>query len=183
MQFTVTSKHLRAIFARGPSLVAATIVILCIHQAVAKADGAYINQARTHQAANDRASAIIAPRSPSQPLAVSRMAPYAPGSVAFAATPENTAIAGKSLNFAQTLEVGRSNTVAQFQAGQNNLSNVGVVGGSGNTVGVLQGGNALSNLYLVNTKGLSVGVLQPKGSAPSNVLIARLPSGALLIKK
>jgi hypothetical protein len=89
----------------------------------------------------------------------------------------------KSLNLALTLEAGRNNAVAQFQAGQKNFSNVGVLGGSRNAVGVLQAGNDVSNLYLVNTQSLSVGVLQPKGAAPSNVLIARLPNGALLIKK
>jgi hypothetical protein len=36
---------------------------------------------------------------------------------------------------------------------------------------------------LINTQGLSVGVIQPNGSAPVNVLIARLPNGALLIKR
>lgn len=183
MQFTVTSKYLRAPLARRLSLVVATASILCIHLPVAKADGAYINQAATSQTDVNRSSAVIARRSPSQPLPISPAAPYASGSVAFVPTPETTAIGGGSLNLAQTLEVGRNNTVGQFQAGQNNISNVGVVGGSRNTVGILQGGNAVSNLYLVNTQGLSVGVLQPKGSSPSNVLIARLPNGALLIKK
>ena len=70
----------------------------------------------------------------------------------------------------------------QLQSGQNNLSNVGVIG-NGNNVSVLQGGHDLSNLYLVNTGGLSVGVIQPNNSAPVNMLIARLPNGSLLIKR
>jgi hypothetical protein len=36
---------------------------------------------------------------------------------------------------------------------------------------------------LINTQGLNVGVIQPNGSAPVNVLIARLPNGALLIAR
>ena len=86
-------------------------------------------------------------------------------------------------NFAQTVQVGNLNQVAQFQSGQGNFSNVGVLGGQNNNVGVLQGGRDLSNLYLVNTQGLSVGVIQPAGSAPLDMLIARLPNGGLLIKR
>ncbi len=152
--------------------ILATLFLLS--SSLAFADGAYINQA---------SGEVTTQRSVLQPLPISPATPYAPRSVAFVPTPETAATAGKSLNFAQTLEVGRNNAVAQIQAGQNNISNVGVLGGTGNNVGVLQGGNDLSNLYLINTKGLSIGVRQPQGAAPSNVLIARLPNGALLIKK
>jgi hypothetical protein len=48
----------------------------------------------------------------------------------------------------------------------------------------LQSGNNLkSNIVLLGAVGLNVGVLQPKGSAPVNVLVARLPGGGLLIKR
>lgn len=142
----------------------------------AAGDQAYITQAPSGAAPILRASAQLLPG-----IRFSS-GPQPPRSTAFVPTPE-AATSARSLNFAQTLEIGRSNQVAQFQAGQSNISNVGVIGGSRNAVGVFQAGNDLSSLYLVNTQGLSVGVLQPKGAPPSNVLIARLPSGALLIKR
>lgn len=87
-------------------------------------------------------------------------------------------------NFASTLEAGYFNRVTQVQLGSGNVSNVGILKGLYNNVGVLQVGHGLrSNLLLVNTIGLSVGVIQPRGSAPVNMLIARLPNGALLIKR
>ena len=86
-------------------------------------------------------------------------------------------------NYAQTIQVGNSNAVFQAQVGGNNVSNVGVWGGKNNDVGVFQGGHDLSTINLINTQGLSVAVLQPPGSAPMNVLIARLPDGRLLIKR
>jgi len=87
-------------------------------------------------------------------------------------------------NIAQTLQIGNYNNVAQIQNGANNQSAVGIIAGNANNVGVLQNGNGLkSNLVLLNTQGLSVGVIQPNGSAPVNMLIARLPNGSLLIKR
>jgi len=168
--FTLTTKPSGML--RAASVLVAVSLALCGPHSSAGADDAYIRQAATE----------TAERMASQPLHVAPASPYTQGSVAYVPTPE-MATAGKSLNLAQTLEAGRNNAVAQFQAGQNNFSNVGVLGGSRNAVGVLQAGNDVSNLYLVNTQGLSVGVLQPKGAAPSNVLIARLPNGALVIKK
>ncbi len=171
MQFTVTSRS-------SHRLVFATLgAALCFAQSPASADSAYINQATGTSAQSPQQ--IVRPL----PIATTPASQYAPRSSAFVPTPETVAATNKSLNFAQTLEIGRSNQVAQFQAGQNNLSNVGVVGGAGNDVGVLQGGGDVANLYLVNTQGMSVGVIQPKGAAPLNMLIARLPNGAILIKK
>jgi hypothetical protein len=87
-------------------------------------------------------------------------------------------------NVAQTLQIGSFNQVFQMQSGTNNLSNVGIIGGVKNNVAVVQSGqNLRSNLMMLNTKGLSVGVLEPNGSAPLNMLIARLPNGGLLIKR
>jgi hypothetical protein len=98
-------------------------------------------------------------------------------------TPEIAVPAGGA-NFASTLEIGQYNHVLQAQAGSGNISNVGIVKGVNNNVGVLQAGHSLvSNLLLVNTAGLNIGVIQPPGSAPVNMLIARLPNGALLIKR
>jgi len=48
---------------------------------------------------------------------------------------------------------------------------------------VWQGGKDFSNVNLINTQGLAVAVIQPPGSAPLNMLIARLPNGGLLIKR
>ena len=69
------------------------------------------------------------------------------------------------------------------RSGGGNVSNVGIWGGKNNDVGVWQGGRDLSNINLINTQGMAVAVIQPPGSAPLNMLIARLPNGALLIKR
>ncbi|MGV7032164.1 hypothetical protein [Methylobacterium symbioticum] len=97
-------------------------------------------------------------------------------------TPEMAARnAGHQL--AQTLQIGNGNTAGHLQVGTNNVSTAALIG-SGNNLGVLQAGSNLqSNLVLVGTQGLSVGVIQPQGSAPINMLIARLPNGGLLIKR
>jgi hypothetical protein len=177
LQFTVSLRSSRPLLC-GSLFFAALSATLCCAGPATLADSAYINQATGGVAAQSSQQMV-------RPLPVATMpaSSHTQRSSAFVPTPETAATANKSLNFAQTLEVGRSNQVAQFQAGQNNLSNVGVVGGTGNNVGVLQGGGDVSNLYLVNTQGLSVGVIQPKGAAPLNMLIARLPNGAILIKK
>ncbi len=178
MQFTVTLRSLRPLVWGSSLFFAALGAALCCAESAALADSAYINQA-TGEAPAQSSQQVLRPL----PIATMPASPHTQHAAAFVPTPETAATANKSLNFAQTLEVGRSNQVAQFQAGQNNLSNVGVVGGAGNNVGILQGGGDVSNLYLVNTQGMSVGVIQPKGAAPLNMLIARLPNGAILIKK
>jgi hypothetical protein len=107
----------------------------------------------------------------------------APRNGSLKAAPELAAAASGG-NYASTLEIGAYNKVFQAQLGAGNVSNVGIIKGYANSVGVLQAGNNLkSNVGLINTQGLSVGVIQPNGSAPVNVLIARLPNGALLIKR
>jgi hypothetical protein len=97
---------------------------------------------------------------------------------------QSLAVPAGGQNIAGTLEIGAYNKVFQAQAGAGNVSNVGIIGGRYNNVGVLQAGNNLkSNLALINTQGMSIGVIQPPGSAPVNMLIARLPNGSLLIKR
>jgi hypothetical protein len=99
-------------------------------------------------------------------------------------TPELVSAGARGGNYAVTTQIGNYNYVFQGQSGNNNLSNVGIIGGNHNTVGVLQRGySLLSNLMLINTSGLFVGVIQPPGSRPVNALIARLPNGGLLIKR
>jgi hypothetical protein len=131
----------------------------------------------------------VNPRSPgftsttaSQPTQTIPVFQYTPSQTAFIPTPE-TAAPGRNGNFARTLQIGNFNGVVQSQSGGNNFSNVGVIGGKNNNVGVWQGGGELSNLNLINTQGLSIAVLQPRGAAPVNMLIARLPNGSLLIKR
>jgi len=86
-------------------------------------------------------------------------------------------------NLAQALEIGVRNSVYQLQGGAGNISTAGIIGNYGN-INVLQAGNNLrSNVVLLNGAGMNVSVLQPAGSAPVNVLIARLPGGGLLIKR
>ena len=130
------------------------------------------------------AQSVANPIAPSAALtgrgAQAYMAPR-PGSLK--AVPELAAAAGGG-NYASTLEIGAYNKVFQAQLGAGNVSNVGIVNGYANNVGVLQAGNNLrSNVGLINTQGLNVGVIQPNGSAPVNVLIARLPGGGLLIAR
>jgi hypothetical protein len=120
----------------------------------------------------------------SSPVTVQSTALYAPPhGGATQPTPETTVPASGG-NWAGTLEIGQFNHVLQAQAGSGNSSNVGILGGTHDNVDVLQHGQGLvSNLLLVGVQGFSVDVLQPPGSAPVNMLIARLPNGALLIKR
>jgi hypothetical protein len=153
-------------------MIAAFLVTAC---GPALAESAYIAQV------NSKISGP-APSIVSQPVPVAPSAPCAPRQMSFVPTPE-TASPARNGNYAQTIQVGSSNAVFQAQTGGNNVSSVGVWGGKNNDVGVFQGGHDLSTVNLINTQGLSVAVLQPPGSAPMNVLIARLPNGGLLIKR
>jgi hypothetical protein len=164
-----TLKGIRSLRA---GLIATSMLAAC---PAAFAQSAYITQ--------------VNPRSPgftstvaSQPTQTVPVFQYTPSQTAFVPTPE-TATSGRNGNLAQTLQIGSFNRVLQSQSGGNNFSNVGVIGGKDNNVGVWQGGGDLSNLNLINTQGLSIAVLQPRGAAPVNMLIARLPNGGLLIKR
>lgn len=138
------------------------------------AQSAYITQV------NPRSSGVTSPTT-SQPMQTVPVFQYTPSQTAYVPTPE-LAVPHNG-NIAQTLQIGNNNGVFQSQSGGNNFSNVGIIGGNSNNVGVVQGGKDLSNLQLVNTQGLSIAVLQPQGAAPVNMLIARLPNGSLLIKR
>lgn len=137
----------------------------------ALADGAFITQAAK--------GAFFGHSLISNP-AGSQSSPYVPphgGTTQ--ATPETT-VQATGGNYAGTLEMGRNNFVLQAQAGSGNKSNVGILGGAHDNVGVFQHGQGLvSNLALVGLAGLNVDLLQPPGTAPVNMLIARLPNGTL----
>ena len=152
----------------------ALIALVSGCSAWAQAESAYISQVGAKAGATTSTMAA-------QPLQVVPTTSYAPHQTAYVPTPETAQ--ARSSNIANTLEIGNANNVAQVQAGGRNFSNVGVLGGNDNNVAVLQGGRDFSNLQLVNTQGLSIAVLQPQGSAPLNMLIARLPNGGLLIKR
>ena len=154
----------------GSALLAFTVGI----GSAAAAESAYITQAASK--ASTTVSSTVA-----QPTQFIPAGSYAQRQTAFVPTPE-TAKANNT-NLANTLEIGRQNNVLQAQTGGNNYSNVGVLGGNQNNVAVLQGGNDFSNLQLVNTQGLAVLVAQPPGSAPINMLVAKLPNGSILIKR
>lgn len=160
---------------KGSALRGAWVGILMAAGSPVLAETAYIAQVNPKVAGS-------APTTASQSAQMVPTAQPATRQMSFVPTPE-TATPGRKGNFAQTIQVGNSNQVFQAQAGGNNVSNVGIWGGKNNDVGVFQGGKDLSNLNLINTQGLSIAVLQPPGSAPMNVLIARLPNGALLIKR
>jgi hypothetical protein len=157
-----------------PLLGGALVAFIAALNVSAQAESAYIAQASTK-------AGVSVPAISAAPVQVVPATSYAPRQTAFVPTPETTRV--NSTNLANTLEVGNANNVLQAQAGGRNYSNIGVLGGSDNNVAVLQGGRDFSNLQLVNTQGLSIAVLQPPGSAPINMLIARLPNGALLIKR
>jgi hypothetical protein len=144
--------------------------------APASAQSAYITQV------NPNSSGFASTSTASPSIQLVPVSQNVPREMTFVPTPE-TAPTARNGNIAQTLEIGSFNRVLQSQSGGNNFSNVGVVGGANNNVGVFQGGKDQSNLGLINTQGLSIGVFQPPGAAPVNMLIARLPNGSLLIKR
>jgi hypothetical protein len=164
----ITLKH------RVPFLGALAGVLLAAGPPAA-AETAYIAQVNPK-------SSSVGPMTASPSHQTAPAASYGQRSMSFVPTPE-TARPARSGNFAQTIQVGNSNQVFQAQAGGNNVSNVGVWGGKNNDIGVWQGGGDRSNVNLINTQGLAVAVIQPPGSAPLNMLIARLPNGGLLIKR
>ncbi|NOJ43673.1 hypothetical protein [Bradyrhizobium australiense] len=159
-------------------LIASYLAILILPTPGAFAEGAFVQQATgAYQGRN-----VALPVAPNSATG-GAPAWTAPKSGTLRAAPE-LATPASGGNFASTLEIGAYNKVFQAQLGAGNVSNVGIIKGYANSVGVLQAGNNLkSNLALINTQGLAVGVIQPNGSAPVNVLIARLPNGGLLIKR
>jgi hypothetical protein len=173
MRLTIKSFH-----SRLAGLSTASIVLLV---ASSFSQAAFAESAFIQQAGNGPSSGR--PVTSSYPAVHAPTTSWVPHPTSPTPTPETAAPASGG-NFASTLEVGQYNRVFQGQIGSGNVSNVGIIKGVANNVGVLQAGHSLvSNLLLVNTAGLSVGVIQPNGSAPINMLIARLPNGGLLIKR
>ncbi len=173
MRFAVKSFCSRLV-GLSPAAIALLAVSSFSHDALA--EGAFIQQAGT-------GSSSGRPVTFSSATVQAPTTPLLPHSGITPPTPETAAPAGGG-NFASTLEAGQFNRVFQAQAGSGNVSNVGILKGLHDNVGVVQAGRGLvSNLLLVNTAGLSVGVFQPNGSAPVNLLIAGLPNGGLLIKR
>lgn len=164
---------MKSIMSAGAALAGFLTLAAC---PAAFAQSAYITQVNPHSPVFN--SSVVSPPTQTAPVPIYQ---YTPSQTAFVPTPE-TALPHNG-NVAQTLQIGSYNQVYQAQAGGNNFSNVGIVGGNANKVGVWQGGRDFSNLALINTQGMSIGVIQPPGSAPVNMLIARLPNGALLIKR
>jgi hypothetical protein len=161
------------------TLIATSLSILTLTTPGAFAEGAFVQQATGAY----QGRSVGVPVMPTAMPTGGMPSFAAPKTGNMRAAPEIAAPAGGG-NYASTLEIGSYNKVFQGQFGAGNVSNVGILKGYANSVGVLQAGNNLkSNVALINTQGLSVGVIQPNGSAPVNVLIARLPNGALLIKR
>jgi len=110
------------------------------------ADGAFVTQASK--------GAFFGHTAISTPINVPSQVPFAPprgGTTQ--ATPETTVPASGG-NFAGTLEMGRGNFVLQAQAGGGNSSNVGIIGGKHDNVGVFQHGQGLaSNVALIGVQG------------------------------
>jgi hypothetical protein len=175
MRFALRSLILRA----GCAVTACLMLAVASVSGAFAADGAFVQQAGGSFRGN---VALPIPASTTQNTG-GGYGGYVPHSGSTGALPE-LAVPASGGNFAGTLEIGNYNKVFQGQFGAGNISNVGIIKGSRNNVGVLQAGNNLrSNIALVNTQGLNVGVIQPAGSAPINMLIARLPNGGLLIKR
>ncbi len=158
-----------------PSRAGLAGLLLLVACPSAFAQSAYITQV------NSRSSIISSPLTSKPMQQTVPVFQYTPSQMAFVPTPEMAV--PHNGNVAQTLEIGNNNAVLQAQSGGNNFSNVGILGGNSNNVGVLQAGKDFSNVNLINTQGLSVWVLQPTGAAPLNALVARLPNGSLLIKR
>jgi hypothetical protein len=173
VRFTMT---FRRVAIKGFVLSMAGLVTADAARHDLRAEGAFVDQAAAGSATRQMAPVI------SMPAAVPMRYQVPRPSTAMA--PEAMATVPSVGNVATTLEIGKNNRVLQTQVGAGNISNIGIVKGVDNSVGVLQAGNNLkSNLVLVNTAGLSIGVIQPAGSAPVNMLIARLPNGGLMIKR
>jgi hypothetical protein len=116
----------------------------------------------------------------SSPLATPSQTGYAPSRGGTTGPTPETSVPASGGNFAGTLEMGRNNYVIQAQNGGGNKSNVGIIGGSHDNVGVFQHGKGLvSNLALVGLKGFSVDIIQRPDSGPLNMLIGRGADGAL----
>jgi hypothetical protein len=153
----------------------ASLLLLGICSAT-HAQSAYITQVDPHSSGTVSSFA-------SQPTQTVPISQFTPSQTAFVPTPTPELAAPRNGNIAQTLEIGNANSVFQAQSGGRNFSNVGIIGGNANNVGVLQGGKDVANVGLINTQGLSVWVLQPSGAPPLNALVAKLPNGSLLIKR
>jgi hypothetical protein len=153
----------------------AGLLLLGVSQA-ANAQSAYITQVNSH------ASGAIFPVA-SQPKQTVPVSQYMPSQTAFVpmSTPEMTVPHNPNGNIAQTLQIGKNNSVYQGQAGRNNYSNVTSIG-SNSKVGVLQGGKDFANIVLINMQG-PVWVLQPPNAPPLNELIAKLPNGKVVVKR
>jgi hypothetical protein len=106
--------------------------------------------------------------------------PFTPSRGGTTQTTPETTVPATGGNFAGTLEMGHNNVVVQNQSGSGNFSNVGILGGTHDNVGVSQHGQGLfSNLYLVGIRGLNVDVVQTPGAPPVDMLIGRLPNGSV----
>jgi hypothetical protein len=158
------------------SLRAGLIGLSMLACQAAFAQSAYITQVNPRASGYTSTSTLVS--APAQTVPVSQ---YTPNQAAFVPTPELAT--PRNGNIASTLQIGNYNHVYQSQSGGSNFSNVGIIGGNANNVGVWQGGHDISNLTLINTQGLPIAVLQPPGAAPINMLIARLPNGSLFIKR
>jgi hypothetical protein len=142
----------------------------------AYAQSAYITQVAP------RSSGAIFPIA-SQPTQTGPVNQFTPSQTAFVPmpTPEMTVPHNANGNIAQTLEIGKNNSVFQGQAGGNNFSNVTSIG-SNSKVGVLQGGKDFANIVLIGIQG-PVWVLQPPNAPPLNELIAKLPNGKIVVRR
>ena len=166
MRFTLTP------VCRTLAFVACVTLAPVMFAQAAFADSVFINQAS--KGASSAGSMI------SSPVSAQSLFPSVPPHGGTTQQTPETTVPATGGNFAGTLEMGRSNFVLQAQAGSNNSSNVGILGGRHDNVAVLQHGQGLvSNVALVGLQGLNVDVLQPPGTAPVNMLITRLPNGML----
>jgi hypothetical protein len=168
LSLNIMSSHVWSRFA-----VAATM--MSIASAANAGESAYIQQAAPGAATKP---AVLVPI-----ISESTGFPRSNAQVSLTPPPEQLSPRGASAtNFAQTIEVGNNNSVAQLQAGRHDASSVSVLGGNRNNVDVLQGGNDRSNIVMLGTQGMNIGVLQPANAAPVNLLIARMPNGSIVIK-
>jgi hypothetical protein len=137
---------------------------------LARADSAFVTQIAGAPAARGAA------------LAPHLAAPVAMPS-ASASTPELAAPHAYARNLAQSLTVGSYNSIAQIQAGANDSSAVGILGGRNDKVTIAQAGSGQqSGVLLLNTQGLHINLVQPPGAPPFGLIIAHLPNGGWLVR-
>jgi len=173
MQLTVI-RQLKSLLQTIPAVAAALALLLLAGPA--HADSAFISQLVPSPNTGGQLPFVLPSPAPPE---IFQNPSIPPGVVPSPATAAST---GSRRNLAFTAVFGNFNQTLQVQLGSNDQSALGVFGNN-DTAGVFQVGNNLRSDVAVLGQNVAVGVIQPNGSPPVDLLIARLPSGRLLIAR